>query len=199
MVSDNFPVIMVAEHSDLVFEGLAALLRQQGYRGSLQRLADPEELLQLPVHKQPGLVIVNPSLLLNRTRMFKALRKEIPGIRWIALVYGYFPQENRALFDEVIDISVSGSEMLHLVEQQLKKDVRAGDTQSGQLSDREKEVLLLLVHGLQNKEIADKLNISIHTVISHRKNITQKTGIRSQAGLVIYALSNRLVPIEALK
>ena len=58
----------------------------------------------------------------------------------------------------------------------------AGEENSSQepLSERETEVLEQLVNGLSNKEIADKLNISIHTVISHRKNITQKTGIKSQ-------------------
>jgi DNA-binding CsgD family transcriptional regulator len=59
------------------------------------------------------------------------------------------------------------------------------------------EVLIQLVHGLSNKEIADKLNISIHTVVSHRKNIIQKTGIKSQAGLTIYAISNKIVSLDS--
>ncbi|MEA4948797.1 MAG: LuxR C-terminal-related transcriptional regulator, partial [Petrimonas sp.] len=46
------------------------------------------------------------------------------------------------------------------------------------------------------KEIADSLNISIHTVVTHRKNITSKTGIRSQSGLTIYAISKRIISIE---
>ena len=54
-------------------------------------------------------------------------------------------------------------------------------------------MLRLLVQGNMNKEIADKLNISVHTVISHRKNITQKTGIKTQSGLTIYALSNKII------
>ncbi|MBK8882774.1 MAG: helix-turn-helix transcriptional regulator [Bacteroidales bacterium] len=66
------------------------------------------------------------------------------------------------------------------------------------LSERETEVLKLLSKGLSNKEIADSLNISIHTVISHRKNLTQKTGIKSQSGLTIYALSNNIISLENL-
>ena len=46
---------------------------------------------------------------------------------------------------------------------------------------------------LMNKEIADQMNISIHTVISHRKNITRKTGIKSVSGLTVYALLNNLI------
>jgi DNA-binding CsgD family transcriptional regulator len=57
------------------------------------------------------------------------------------------------------------------------------------------EVLKLVVAGMQNKEIADKLFISVHTVVSHRKNISQKTGIKSQAGLTIYAISNKVIDI----
>ena len=59
------------------------------------------------------------------------------------------------------------------------------------------DVLIHLVHGLSNKEIADKLNISIHTVVSHRKNIIQKTGIKSQAGLTIYAISKKIISIDS--
>lgn len=55
------------------------------------------------------------------------------------------------------------------------------------LSEREKDVLALVAKGLSSKEIADKLNISLHTVNSHRKNIVKKTNIKSVAGLTMYA------------
>lgn len=61
------------------------------------------------------------------------------------------------------------------------------------LSAREVEVLVLIVRGLINKEIAERLNISLTTVISHRKNITEKLGIRSVSGLTVYAVMNGLV------
>lgn len=64
-----------------------------------------------------------------------------------------------------------------------------------ELSDREKDVLAQLVRGLSNKEIADVLCISTHTVISHRKNITRKLNIHSTAGLTIYAIVNKLIAI----
>ena len=64
-----------------------------------------------------------------------------------------------------------------------------------ELSDREKEVLIQVVRGLSNKEIADVLCISTHTVISHRKNISRKLNIHSTAGLTIYAIVNKIVPI----
>jgi DNA-binding CsgD family transcriptional regulator len=53
-----------------------------------------------------------------------------------------------------------------------------------------------MVKGFANKEIADTLNISIHTVISHRKNITEKTGIKSLSGLTIYAITKKIIPLD---
>ena len=61
------------------------------------------------------------------------------------------------------------------------------------LSDRENEVLLLVAQGLSSKQIAEKLNISLHTVNTHRKNITRKTGIRSVAALTVYASLHKLI------
>ena len=65
-----------------------------------------------------------------------------------------------------------------------------------ELSAREIEVLTLITKGLINKEIAEKLNISLTTVISHRKNITEKLGIKSVSGLTIYAIMNGYVEAD---
>lgn len=67
------------------------------------------------------------------------------------------------------------------------------------LSSRERDVLIEVVKGLSNKEIADALNISTHTVITHRKNIARKLNIHSVAGLTIYAIVNQLVCLDELK
>lgn len=61
------------------------------------------------------------------------------------------------------------------------------------LSTRETDVLQLIVKGGTNKEIADKLNISLNTVLSHRKNITAKLGIKTVSGLTFYAIMNGLI------
>jgi regulator of cell morphogenesis and NO signaling len=67
------------------------------------------------------------------------------------------------------------------------------------LSEREKQALVALACGLSNKEIAEKLNISIHTVISHRKNIVRKTGIKTAQGLTLYAFINDLISPRDLR
>ncbi len=67
------------------------------------------------------------------------------------------------------------------------------------LSEREKDVIVSLVQGMTNKEIADHLCISINTVITHRRNIARKLQIHSPAGLTIYAIVNNLVDISSVK
>ena len=72
-----------------------------------------------------------------------------------------------------------------------------GDTEA--LSEREREIIIALVQGMANKEIADHLNISVHTVPTHRRNITRKLGIHSSAGLTIYAIVHGLIDISSVQ
>ena len=74
-----------------------------------------------------------------------------------------------------------------------KKAGSASESAGEALSEREKEVLVLVAKGYMSKEIADMLNISMNTVNTHRKNINAKTGIKSIAGLTVYALMNSLM------
>jgi len=68
-----------------------------------------------------------------------------------------------------------------------------------ELSEREETVLKLVVIGLTNQEIADKLYLSIHTVTTHRKNITRKLGIKTVSGLTVYALMNKIVDLNDMR
>jgi len=79
---------------------------------------------------------------------------------------------------------------------------RYGDSEDdnrGELSGREKDILICVAKGMLNKEIADRFNLSIHTVITHRKNITRKTGIKTVAGLTVYALLNGLIDMSSVE
>lgn len=67
------------------------------------------------------------------------------------------------------------------------------------LGEREKDVIVALVQGMSNKEIAEHLCISVNTVITHRRNIARKLQIHSPAGLTIYAIVNNLIDISAVK
>ena len=76
---------------------------------------------------------------------------------------------------------------------------KGGQDTSEALSDRERDVIIGVVQGMQNKEIADRLCISVNTVITHRRNIARKLQIHSPAGLTIYAIVNGLVDISSVK
>lgn len=67
------------------------------------------------------------------------------------------------------------------------------------LSSREKDIIMCVARGLSNKEIADNLNLSVHTVTTHRRNISTKLQIHSTAGLTIYAIANKLVDLQEIK
>lgn len=89
------------------------------------------------------------------------------------------------------------------VEQKISASVsvNANETRGDgeELSAREKEILVCVAKGMLNKEIADYYNISIYTVITHRKNITRKTGIKTVAGLTVYALLNNLIDMNSME
>ena len=71
-------------------------------------------------------------------------------------------------------------------------------TANESLSDREKEIVAYIVRGLTNKEVADKLFISVNTVLTHRKNISRKLNIHSISGLTIYSIVNKIVNINEI-
>jgi DNA-binding NarL/FixJ family response regulator len=77
--------------------------------------------------------------------------------------------------------------------------VDKGSEEQNTLSGREKEIIICVVKGLTNKEIAQTLFLSTHTVISHRRNITRKLEIHSTAGLTVYAIMNKLIEIDEIK
>ena len=81
----------------------------------------------------------------------------------------------------------------------MEEVVAAARPEGEELSAREKEILVSVAKGKLNKEIADEYNISIYTVITHRKNITRKTGIKTVAGLTVYALLNNLIDMNSVE
>lgn len=129
------------------------------------------------------------------------------------LVIKYYPEDeqNNLLNSALYDILAFEQELtVHcLIEDQIllpavrlmekKRPYKAKPVEQEPLSEREKDVLIGVVKGLVNKEIADELNISVNTVITHRKNISRKLNIHSPAGLTIYAIVNNLVDISKLQ
>ncbi len=188
--------IAIIEPSDIIYEGLSVLLHKTTKHLYLFHIDSLEELSNAILNESINIVILNPIVLQNRLKYFAKIQKQYANIVWFSLIYAYFENELLSKFHDTISISDS----TEILTQKINKSFNynnCGDTSQDQLSEREIDVLALLIKGLLNKEVAEELNISIHTVISHRKNITKKTGIKSLSGLTIYAISKKIIPIDS--
>ena len=193
--------IVVAETSVIVRSGLTAVLKRIPNLNIHPIEVSSPETLQNYIHLHTAdIVIVNPTfggwfdLQTFKTENGKS------GIKYIALVCSVI--ENNALkeYDESIaicdDIDIITSKINHLLHTEEEEEK---DNEQETLSQREKEIITCVVKGMTNKAIADKLFLSIHTVITHRRNIARKLQIHSPAGLTIYAIVNKLVELQDIK
>ena len=185
--------IAVIEPSQIIFEGISNVLMKFKKNFYLYRFNDLEELKQSTSKESFNVAVINPSAIQNRLNDFVKLKNAHSDTVWIALVYSLFDDDLLQKFDDTLSVNASLSQIYNKLGQINNSTEKS---QHEDLSDREIEILIQLVKGLANKEIADKLNISIHTVISHRKNITDKTGIKSLSGLTIYAITKKIVPLD---
>lgn len=103
------------------------------------------------------------------------------------IIYKYVPGEklNEEMMELVFDIMQLSRD---LEKHAMIEELLLLPPEDFSLSDREQEVLELVAKGLSSKEISERLNITVNTVNTHRKSITRKTGIKSVAGLAVYAM-----------
>ena len=106
--------------------------------------------------------------------------------------------EQKKQYDALIGLNDDPVLIVRKLRESLDSRQDNSETEEYDLSAREKEILVCVVKGMLNKEIADACNLSIHTVITHRKNITRKTGIKTVAGLTVYALLNNLIDSSSI-
>lgn len=102
-------------------------------------------------------------------------------------------------YDGVFSLYDTPVSIVRKLRESLKVHEENPEADGPDLSVREKEILVCVAKGMLNKEIADHCNLSIHTVITHRKNITRKTGIKTVAGLTVYALLNNLIDSNSIE
>lgn len=191
-------VIAVAEPSYIIRKGLVYVLSQSSIVSKVVELKEMEDLNYQLNLVQPDALIINPMLFghANRSDIRQQLNLE-KEITIIALVYNLIDEKFYRTYDAVLRINDSESKIDDILQEALNKDSKQSDTE--ELSDREKEILVSVVKGMSNKEIADYHNISIHTVITHRRNMSRKLKIHSASGLIIYAIINKLVDISEIK
>lgn len=193
--------ILIIEPSVIVAEGLRHIvdnLAEYTVTGILQDFGeDMETTLD---DYDADLLVVDPAIFDTRTRSGgKDLIKNWINVPVIALITNAMDASLISAYDGAIYLTDNSDE----IEQKLSATMRANPSdQRGdgeELSAREKEILVCVAKGLLNKEIADHFNISIYTVITHRKNITRKTGIKTVAGLTVYALLNNLIDMNTME
>ena len=181
--------VLIVEPSEVIVAGLTDTLQHADVK-ILQPETTDENLMQRLDMLKPDILIINPTLNDNVTELRKGRRMVI-----VALLYQYVKQSRLKYFDAVIDIRDSRQSILQMV-RELSTKTMADDNAtiaSHELTRRETAVLVEVAKGLSNKEIASRLNVSIFTVTTHRKNIVRKTGIKSVAGLTVYALIHNLI------
>ena len=187
--------IIIVEPSPIVSAGLASYfddIKQVSIVSQLDRIDRMEEKLAA---YNPDILIINPLLITYDTNEhFLKICRDFSNVIPVALVTSYVDAGILKQFKDVIEINDSKQKVVTKIFNLLSDNKLTQDKpESIELSNRETDVLVALVKGLTNKEISDKLYISVHTVITHRKNIVRKTGIKSVSGLTVYALLNNLV------
>ena len=183
--------ILIIEPSQIIVEGLCSILKRQSRFVALTPAENLDDIEAKVTALKPDIVIVNPTLEKDASSQLETLNVKIA-----ALVYQYVQPSQLRGADIILDIRESAGSMVeHLVELAERKEGEASSHKAANydLTKRETAVLIEVAKGMTNKEIADKMNVSVHTVISHRKNIMHKTGIKSVAGLTVYAMLNNLI------
>lgn len=191
---------VVADNSFIVRNGLVSVLRHiPGLAATAFDVKTQESLRNYVVMHHPDMVVVNPMFDgLFDVKSFKA-EFEDEDIRYVALSSTMVDQNVLSEYDEHFSLYDNPDDIYEKIKKVLVEEKPVDVHPTDSLSNREKEIIVCVVKGMTNKEIADMLCLSIHTVITHRRNISNKLQIRSTAGLTIYAIVNKLVDIKDVK
>lgn len=183
--------IFIIHRSDIIRQGLQQILQQPGWE--VRAVSGYEELASYRDMQSNWLLLLAEVALPRDSELIRTLHKQNTVI--LVGIAGEKAQEpaQRDFFQGEITLDTPAEKILSAIKELLSDDEKDAHHEGETLSNREKDVLKLVALGYSNKEIADQLFISIHTVISHRKNITEKLGIKSISGLTVYAIINKLI------
>ena len=186
--------IVLAEPSLILRSGMSCVLRRlTSFDIQVVETGEAERLEELIDEVAPDVLFINPSLadeaLLARLQQ-RALRS-------VAFQSALADARLMRCFDAVVSIYDTAEQIKEKLHSVCRS--RREEAQQELLSAREKEIIVGVAKGLTNRQIADRLFLSTHTVITHRRNIAAKLQIHSPAGLTIYAIVNRLVELNDVK
>lgn len=185
--------VFLVERSYLIRQGIKSLLREIPNISIKSEISDLITFKANIEEQRPQLIFINYKFVLQAPPLYQELENyHLSGIYMIVLKGMRTNLPENHFFDMVIEIEDPKSTIAQNINHFIRT-IGPQKHQSNQLSEREIDILKLVATGFTNKEIADKLFISTHTVITHRKNITRKLGIKSVAGLTVYAVLNKYI------
>lgn len=204
--------LILADDHKLFREGVRSILENVDEIQIVDEVDNGRALIASLRAKQTDLVILDISMPgISGIEACRLIHKEYPCLKILILsmhgeesfvhsaieagASGYLPKEidHTELIEAILTIYKGGSYFSKDISSKLISSYLTKDKQH--LTPREKEIIVLVCDGLSNKEIADKLSISVRTVDCHKNNILQKLGLKSSVDLVKYALKNELVSL----
>ena len=191
--------ILIAETSPVISSGFSQCLRRlPGMQAEIMEVKSPADLADCVKANTPDIILINPTFggMFNPDQ-FRADFSD-SELKIVAIEVGKLSRQAAALYDEAISVIDDLDTMNTKIKKLCASQGETADEKET-LSQREKEIISLVVKGMTNQEIADKLFLSIHTVITHRRNIARKLEIHSATGLTIYAIVNKIVDISDIK
>lgn len=191
--------VAIAEPSVIIRSGITvALKRVPGFRIQPIEISSIDTLNSyLRIHK-PDILIINPAFWGYFD--ISKLKQETsnPQLKCMALICSPIDESLLRNYDHTMSIYDSVELLQEKLDKLFDTPVEEVLDETNTLSLREREIIVCVVKGLTNKEIAESLFLSTHTVITHRRNIARKLEIRSTAGLTIYAIVNKLVELDEI-
>lgn len=198
MKSENSIHIAIIDTSVIVRSGMAHVIKHMPDNDIyVVEIASAESFSNYLSLHTPDVIIINPSF--GGWVDIQKYKSELPNTKFVALMYSVVSPTMLKDYDAEISICDEMETIIEKINSMIGDSKGEPATEQSALSQREKEIIVCVVKGMTNKEIADKLFLSIHTVVTHRRNIAKKLQIHSPAGLTIYAIVNKLVDIQEVK
>lgn len=186
---------VVATESYIINKGLMLVINGMKNSEVVESTEEASSLKTIVAEHQPNFLIISSAIYgeLNDMEINSIFQSSTETAYILATSQNSKPMVTR--FKTVLNLSLGRTETMNFFNEILKQDEEEEEG-NDVLSSREKTILKHVALGKSNKEISDDLFISIHTVITHRKKITAKLGIKSISGLTVYAILNGLVSME---
>ncbi len=204
--------IIIADDHPMFANGLASVISEFTPYKVLAIVSNGKDLLHKLNSVQPDMVLLDINMpQVNGISAAQEIKKRFPGIKILVIsmygkevlrqlnneveVDGYISKLSEGkVFTETLIMVMEGKKIIVKQKREVSKSVSVRDNfqEKMNLTDRQKEILRFIKKGLSTKAISEKLNLSIHTINTHRKNICHKLGITSPNALVKWVFENEL-------